>query len=188
MNQRVIAQQLEIQDIQDSFVELRDSRLVIVLETTSVNLDLKSEAEADVLITHYQHLLQSLTSPIQILVQTRSVEMDEQYAAIERRIGQSTNVKQRNLLVDYREFLSQLVVGRNMLTRKFYIALTSKPKSDVKQAREQLLAQKEQISQLLQPLEIKVTQLDGLALANLFYAAFQPGKSKLQPLVKEIWS
>lgn len=186
MQQKNLANQFEIEDIFDDMVSFFDDSYAIVLETTSVNLDLKSEAESDVLIAHYQHLLQSLTTPIQILIQTRAVDMDAYDEALCGRIDSASTSTKHGLLQDYRDFLSQLVVGRNMLTRRFYIVLRTSPKQSYEQAREQLHTRKELLVRLLQPLELKAAQLSSLQLANLLYASFQPGKSKIQPLSEEV--
>ncbi len=184
---RTLAQQLDIADITDGLVVLRDGSYAMILETTSVNLDLKSEAEADVLIAHYQHLLQSLTTPIQIIVKNRPVQMDEEYARLQKKIDLAEAPVQKQLLEDYREFLAQLVVGRNMLTRRFFMVLRTTTKTPLDQAKEQLQTQREQLLRLLQPMEIKAVQLSNLSIATLFYDSFQPGKAEIQPLVEEIW-
>jgi hypothetical protein len=177
---------LDIIDINNDLMLLRDGTFAMVLETSSINLDLKSEAEADVITTHYQHLLQSLVAPIQLLVRTRTVQMDEHYAILQKRIDAATNETTQALLRDYREFLAQLVKGRNMVTRKFYIVVRSTGETNLRQAKEQLHLQKEQLLRLLQPMELKATQLTSLDLAALFYASFQPGKAHLQPITPEV--
>jgi hypothetical protein len=188
MPHRTLFQQLDIVALVDDLVECRDGRLVMILESTSINLDLKSDAEADVLISHYQHFLQSLTYPIQLVAQTRAVEMEQQFLALEKRIANASTPTQRPLLQDYQAFLSQLVVGRNMLTRRFLIIVQSTVGAADLPAREELMLHKEQICRALQTLELKAHQLDTMALAQLFYLAFQPDKAQVQPLIKEAWS
>lgn len=179
-------QTFDFSTISDDLLLFKDGSYALVLETTSVNLDLKSEAEADVLIAHYQHFLQSLSASIQILVRTRAVDMDEKYESLQLRINEASSETKRELLEDYREFLSQLVIGRNMLTRTFYVVLSTKGKVDIEQAKEQLLTQKEMLIRSLQQLELKAQQLTSIELAQLFYSSFQPGKAKIQPLIEEI--
>jgi len=46
------------------------------IETSSVNLELKSEDEQDVLIDSFQNFLNSLSIPLQILIRVREVDID----------------------------------------------------------------------------------------------------------------
>lgn len=181
---QTIVDQFGISDIADNLLYLHDGSICLVLESSSVNLDLKSEAESDVIITHYQQLLQSLTIPIQVIVKSRRVDMSVYEHAIQKRISESLGVAHKKQLEEYQDFLSQLVVGRNMLTRRFLIVLNLKSGRELnkQQVIEQLQTQKELLLRQLQKLEIKALQLSNLELANLFYESFQPDKVASQPL------
>src|SRR3989344_1118185 len=68
-------QHLDIEDIRDDIVILKNGNAVVVLETNAVNFDLLSEREQDAMIFAYAALLNSLTYPIQVLVRTRRMDI-----------------------------------------------------------------------------------------------------------------
>ena len=187
MSLRPIKTTMEIKDITDDLLFLTDGRICLLLETSSINLDLKSDAEADVIMSRYQQLLQSLHLPLQILIKTRKVELTDHYSSIEAQLSQRTFDKQQVLLQDYRAFIEHLVVGKNMLTRHFYVVLSLRVSKQLtcEQVIDQLRLHKELLIKHFHQCELKAVQLDSLAIAQLFYAAFQPEKSRLQPLTKE---
>ncbi len=57
---------LDIDDIRDDLVVLKNGGAVAVLQTNAVNFDLLSEAEQDAMIFAYASLLNSLTFPINL--------------------------------------------------------------------------------------------------------------------------
>jgi len=48
-----------------------------VLETSSVNFELKSEEEQDVIIDSFQNFLNALPCPVQILIRVREIDIDK---------------------------------------------------------------------------------------------------------------
>src|SRR5688572_6989084 len=67
---------LPIQEVKDGVVVLKDGSLRAVLMTSAVNFALKSAGEQDAIIYAYQRFLNSLNFPIQILVQSRRLDLD----------------------------------------------------------------------------------------------------------------
>src|SRR4030067_3731956 len=66
---------LDIEDIRDDVVILKNGNAATVLQTTAVNFDLLSETEQDAMIFSFAALLNSLTFPIQILVRTKRMDI-----------------------------------------------------------------------------------------------------------------
>ncbi|MGH7238597.1 MAG: TraC family protein, partial [Candidatus Saccharimonadales bacterium] len=60
--------QINIKAIDDDILTLPNGRFRAVLEVSSVNFELKSEAEQDTLVETYQSFLNSLPCALQILV------------------------------------------------------------------------------------------------------------------------
>ena len=59
---------LDIADIKDDVVILKNGSAVAVLETTAINFDLLSIREQDAAIAAFSSLLNSLSFPIQITI------------------------------------------------------------------------------------------------------------------------
>src|SRR3990167_7860884 len=66
---------LDIAEIKDNTIILKDGSLRGVVAVSSTNFALKSEDEQNALIGGYQNLLNSLDFPIQILIHSRVLEI-----------------------------------------------------------------------------------------------------------------
>ena len=75
---------LPIAEIRDGVVVLKDGTLRKVLITSSINFALKSEDEQNALISSYVSFLNSLEFPIQIVVQSRRLQI-KPYLAKDRK-------------------------------------------------------------------------------------------------------
>lgn len=69
-------QQISIKEVRDGILVLPKNKYCAVIETSSINFELKSDDEQDVLIDNFQNFLNSLPCPLQILVRIREVEVD----------------------------------------------------------------------------------------------------------------
>ena len=64
---------MDIAEIKENVVVLKNGGLRAILQTTSINFNLKSETEQNAIIYSYQNFLNSLEFPIQIVVQSRKL-------------------------------------------------------------------------------------------------------------------
>ena len=69
--------QIQIKEVKDGIILLSNNQYRAVLETSSINFELKSEAEQDVIIDSFQNFLNSLSFPVQILVRVREIDADQ---------------------------------------------------------------------------------------------------------------
>src|SRR5665811_2126717 len=77
--------QIQIKEVKDNILILPDNQFRMVIETSSINFELKSEEEQDVLIDNFQNFLNSLPSSLQILIRIREVDIDNYL----ERVGES---------------------------------------------------------------------------------------------------
>jgi len=68
--------QMKLKKFKDGHTGFTNNEYRMVIETSSVNLELKSEDEQDVLIDSFQNFLNSLSIPLQILIRVREVDID----------------------------------------------------------------------------------------------------------------
>lgn len=61
---------LNIEDIKDDIIMLKDGSCCIILQTNAVNFNLLSEAEQEAIIFAYAGLLNSLSFPVQIFIRS----------------------------------------------------------------------------------------------------------------------
>src|SRR5258706_1061202 len=70
-------QQIQIKKVVDNILVLPNQEYRIILETSSVNFELMSEEEQDVMIDSFQNFLNALPCQIQILVRVREIDIDK---------------------------------------------------------------------------------------------------------------
>ncbi len=118
---------LEIAEIHDDTVVLKNGGLRGILKSSSINLNLKSEAEQNAVIYSYQNFLNTLEFPIQIVVRSKKLDL-ENYIEDLKKIG----VKQSNPLLqrqtfEYIEYVSRLVEYADIMEKEFYIVIPQDP-------------------------------------------------------------
>src|SRR4030043_1783134 len=82
---------LDILDIKDNIVLLKNGTACAVLQTTAVNFDLKSEIEQDAIIAAFSMLLNSITFPLQVVLRSKKLDISkyiEKVQKVESRISE----------------------------------------------------------------------------------------------------
>jgi hypothetical protein len=118
---------LDVSEIRDGVVVLKDGTLRSVLLVSSVNFALKSVDEQNAIVQAYMQFLNSLDFPIQVVIQSRKMNVD-QYI---RQLSESEKTLQNELLKrqirDYRDFVKQLVQLGDIMQKRFFIVVPYNP-------------------------------------------------------------
>ncbi len=178
-------QQIAIKEVRDGILILPGNEYRVVLETSSVNFELLSEAEQDVLIDGFQSFLNSLPCKLQILVRVREVDIDHYLAAMERTKNNETLRIYKDQINNYSRFINDLVSGNKILSRRFYIVIPYHPEEkrlDFSVIKEQLYLNRDVVVKGTEKLGMKAKQLDSLELLELFYGFYNPDQIKTQEL------
>jgi hypothetical protein len=176
--------QIAIKGVDGNVLELPDGEYRLILQTSSINLELMSEAEQDAIIETYQKFLNSLACPIQIVTQIREVDIDKYLEDYRRRVeGETTEIYKHQSEV-YQKFVRDLIKTNKILTKHFYIVV---PYSDHKKVsmeviKDQLSMHARIIEQGLGKLGMQTRTLTGLEALDLFYTFYNTDQAKLQPL------
>lgn len=118
---------LKVAEVRDDVAVLKNGGLRAVLKTSSINLNLKSEQEQNAVIYSYQNFLNSLEFPIQIVIRSKKLDL-EQYIEKLKKMG----VKQINPLLqkqtfEYIEYVSRLVEYADIMEKQFYVVIPQDP-------------------------------------------------------------
>lgn len=179
--------QIRIKEVRDNVLILPNNRYCIVLETSSVNFELKSESEKDILIENFQNFLHSLPCSLQVLVRTRALEVDGYLEQI--RLAGDTELEPvyKKQMMYYRDFIKKLVVGNKILSRRFYMVISYSPTkaSDFSLIKEQLSIYSDILTKGCERMGMKARPLTSLMLLTLFYSFYAQTQAKVQPLTKE---
>ncbi len=187
----------EIVDIDRDLVLFKDGSVALVIATSAVNFGLLSEKEQDAIIYSYAGLLNSLSFPVQILIQTKHKDISAYLRLLEDQEGKQKNPKLVKSIHSYRLFVASMVKEKEVLDKKFYIVLPfsslelgvsssilfSPKKSglpfDIEyifdHALTYLLPKRDHIVRLLARVGLHATQLNNEGLIRLFFGMYNPG-------------
>lgn len=178
--------QIQIDGVKDGILHLPKGKYRLVLETSSINFELKSEEEQDAIVDTYQTFLNSLNIEFQILVRTRELDMDKYLSGFEARTEKEADDIYRKQSKSYIRFVNKLITNNKILTRKFYIIVPfSSSTKDDSLVEEQLKQQADIIAKGLGRLGMQVRKLDSLEVLDLFYSFYSPKQAKRQPLKQQ---
>jgi hypothetical protein len=181
-------QQIQIKEVVDNILVLPNNEYRQILETSSVNFELKSEDEQDVIIDSFQNFLNSLPCQIQILVRVREMDIDKYLEDIAKTKDKEKVPAYKKQIEGYCSFVKKLVSGNKILSRRFYIVIPYKHTErhqDMKLIKEHLNLEKDIIVKGLERMQMKARSLSGLEILNLFYSFYNGESMKTQPLTKE---
>ncbi len=177
-------QQISIKEVRDGILVLPKNKYCAVVETSSINFELKSDDEQDVLIDNFQNFLNSLPCPLQILVRIREVEVDRYLDQLSQNAKQESEQRYKEQLQNYSEFIQKLISGNKILSRRFYIIIpyNSADTSDFNLIKEQLFLYQDIVIKGFEKMGMKAKPLDSIEVLDLFYSFYNPTRSKIQEL------
>jgi hypothetical protein len=114
---------LEITEIKDNVVIMKNGSLRAVLMVSSVNFALKSIDEQDAIIYRYQSFLNSLDFSIQIVVNSRKLNIDSYLDVLREEEKKQTSDLLRMQINSYIDYIGGLVKMANIVTKTFYIVI-----------------------------------------------------------------
>ncbi|MFH0905527.1 MAG: hypothetical protein V1826_02295 [bacterium] len=118
---------LPVKEIQDGIVVLKDGGYRTALMVNAINFNLKSTDEQTALINNYQEFLNSLNFPIQILVQSRTLDLDDYIKSLDKAAQAQTNDLLRTHTMDYISFINELIGVANIMSKTFFVVVPYNP-------------------------------------------------------------
>jgi hypothetical protein len=115
---------LRFYEIRNDCVVMEDGTLRAVVAVSSTNFDLKSQDEQDALIVAYQRFINSLDFPIQVLMQSRRMDIGDYTESLKHLMEKQPNELLRIQTGEYIEFISHLVESANIMNKNFYIIIS----------------------------------------------------------------
>jgi len=114
---------LEIKDIREGILLLKNNSIRGVLMVSSINFALKSEEEQTAIIYAFQNFLNSLDFFCQIVIQSRNINITPYLDSLKDLEEKQTNALLREQTTSYREFIKNMVVGDMVMTKNFYVVV-----------------------------------------------------------------
>ncbi|HEX9502784.1 MAG TPA: hypothetical protein VF974_00485 [Patescibacteria group bacterium] len=187
---------LDIQEIKEATMVLRDGSLRAVLAVSSTNFSLKSAEEQNALIGSYQNFLNALEFSIQILMQSRKLDINSYLDKLRGVMQQQTNELLRMQTQEYVEYIEKLIEFASIMNKTFYVIIPlgtgavkkgffekftnlfnpakeiSIKNRDFEKAREELLKRVNQVTTGLAQMGLKTIALNTEELIELVYNSY----------------
>ena len=179
--------QIAIQEVKDGILVLPGNEYRVLLETSSVNFELKSAEEQDVIIDCFRDFLNALPCKIQIIVRVREVDIDQYIEQIQESKNKETLPLYKAQIDTYCFFIKDMVKGNKILSRRFYIVIPYKnsEKNDFETVKEQITLTKDLILKGLDKLGMRAKHLSNLEVLDLFCRFYNSEKAKSQQLSED---
>lgn len=131
-------QYLDISEIREDIVVLRNGNLRAVLAVSSINFALKSSEEQDSIIYSYQSFLNSLDFPLEIVIHSRKFNIREYLEKLKGIEEQQSNELLRIQTQEYRNYIASLIEIANIMSKTFYIVIPFSPSELTEGTKEKL--------------------------------------------------
>jgi len=200
---------LDIAEIKEDTVVLNDGTLRAVLLVSSINFSLKSEDEQNAIISSYISFLNFLEFPLQIVIQSRKLDIDSYLLRLKKIEKEQTNELLRMQTTEYRQYISELVEIGDIMTKRFYVVVPYDPLSDKQKSwikrflgifsadkvvklnqdafnkrRHDLFQRVDHIITGLASMSLKTVVLDTQSLIELYYNTYNPDVYNQEKLVE----
>lgn len=200
---------LNIAEIKDNTVVMKDGTLRAVLLVSSINFALKSEDEQNAVIDSYIRFLNNLSFMIQIVIQSRELNIDNYLQYLKDREKEQTNKLLKIQTADYIEYIKELTSLGKIMNKRFYVIVPYDPLTDkhkgffslvsealrpatiiklkektFKNYQEMLDRRIDSVSGGLESMGVAIARLDTQSLIELYYKTYNPETAPNQELVE----
>lgn len=118
---------LDVAEVKEDTIVLKNGAMRAVLAVSAINFELKSTDEQEAIVNQYQNFLNSVDFPLQILISSRKLNMENYLEFLTEHEKQQPNELLRLQISEYRNFIDQLVSQSNIMDKNFYIIVPFSP-------------------------------------------------------------
>lgn len=198
---------LNIAEIRDNCVVMKDGTLRSVLLVSSINFALKSQDEQNAIIAGYVSFLNSLSAPLQVVIQSRKLDLEGYLFDIKKAEDEQTNELLKLQTAEYRNYITELVDLGDIMTKRFYAVVSFDPYSNKKRGfwqragdvlsptkfidigdkqftryHKDLFSRVDKILSGLSSMGLRASVLDTQSLIELYYNTYNPVVSRSEKM------
>lgn len=193
-----------IEEIRDGVVILKNKGLRRIVMVSSLNFELKSPEEQELIINGFANFLNSLDFSVQFFIHSRKLNIEDYLNYLADRQKQETNELLQIQIAEYIEFIKSFVETTNIMSKTFFLVIPysaaaevlttglggitglfktgtkkSKAVSEITQekfeeAKNQLNQRVEYVISGLSKLDLRAIPLETKELIELFYNLYNP--------------
>ncbi len=194
---------IEVQDIKDNTVILKNGGLRMISVASSINFNLKGSDEQQAIINRFQGFLNSLDFTLQILINSRSLDINPYLENLKELAKTQENELLRSQIQEYTEFVRKFVEITEVMQKTFYLIVPYNPIGAKKEGaldkikyvlkpqqaiskispekfknyKSQLEQRVAHVNNGLTQIGIKTATLNTKQLTRLFYEFYNPGRT-----------
>ncbi len=190
---------LDIAEIRDDVVIMKDGTLRAVIMVASINFALKSVDEQEAIVQAYTSFLNGLEYPIQVVIQSRKMNIESYMTSLQEQQKKTSNDLLRAQIADYRNFVQELVTLGEIMQKKFYVVVPYNPLGNKQKNfftrfseaispalgiklkektfqgyREEVMKRAETVIGQLNSMSVSGVPLDTQSLIELYYTSYNP--------------
>jgi len=199
---------LDIGEIRDDTVIMKDGTLRSVLLVSSINFALKSEDEQNAVIDSYIRFLNNLNFTLQIVIQSRELDINNYIEYLKGKEKEQTNKLLKSQTGEYIDYIKELTSLGKIMNKRFYVIVPYDPATDKHKSffdsfkdairpasmiilkekifvayQEMLNRRVDSVMGGLESMGVAVERLGTQALIELYYKTYNPETAKNQELV-----
>ncbi|MFA6228187.1 MAG: hypothetical protein WC668_03285 [Patescibacteria group bacterium] len=199
---------LQIAEIRDDTIVMKNGTLRSVILVSSINFALKSEDEQNAIISGYVSFLNSLDMPLQIIIQSRQLDLESYLEFLKDAEVKQTNDLLKMQMAEYRQYVTELVELGNIMTKRFLVVVPYEPfrsktrsfwqrggdvlsptkilslgQKQFMQRQRELLTIVDKVLTGLASIGLRAQVLDTQSLIEVFYNTYNPTVSRSEKLV-----
>ena len=114
---------LRFGEIRDNILTLKNGGLRAIIKTSSINFNLKSEQEQNAIISAYQGFLNSLEFPIQTVVRSKKLDLDDYIDQIKELGEKQNNSLLKEQTLEYAQYIEKLIEYADIRDKEFYVVV-----------------------------------------------------------------
>ena len=186
---------LEIEEIREGMLVLKNRQLRGVLMVSSANFALKSQEEQEAIISQFQNFLNSLDFSLQITIQSRRLNITGYLDSLRGLRQNQQNELLKEQTADYLAFVEQLISGSSIMAKNFFVVVPfsffevvdgGKPKftgslseEEFQRMKNQLWQRMEYVALGLRRAGLQVVPLNTEELVELLWSWHHPQESEV---------
>ncbi|MFH1582340.1 MAG: hypothetical protein ABIA08_01095 [bacterium] len=195
MPQASTQQFLEIDEVREGVVLLKNKSLRGVIMVSSLNFALKSIEEQEATIYQFQNFLNSLDFSLEIVIQSRKLNITGYLDKLSEIAKKQKNELLKVQTVEYQKFIKELIAGGQILSKTFFAVVpftlieipgfkkektTQSPTEDqFQRAKSQLWQRVEFVVLGLRRCGLQCTSLNTPELIELFWSLHHPEEAEV---------
>ncbi len=198
---------LDIAEVKEDIVIMRDGTMRAVMLVSSINFALKSEDEQNAIISAYVSFLNNIDFPLQIVIQSRELNIDNYIATLKKKEKEQVNELLKMQTAEYIQYIQELISMSRIMNKRFYVVVSYNPlsdkqrgffsrffdvlkpatlikmkESDFQRRKVELMRRVDNIMSGLNSIGLQSIQLDTQSLLELYYNSYNPTTSANQKL------